>query len=184
MPGQICGVLCEDAPLSASELVPAHGHSVRQGAGPVFELFHTCLGDQWSVGDWEGFRRTAGASPSPMARSFAADGIPQHLKEYDPQWARAFYEGTVALNCPHERMLSRVRTPVLLTHHMRGVDPGTGHLLGALSDEQAAQARLLTEPAGVRVDYESLPDAAHTMHQSEPARYAKILTGWAATLPR
>ncbi|MET9192792.1 alpha/beta hydrolase [Streptomyces olivaceus] len=33
MPGQIRGVLCEDAPFFASELVPACGHSVRQGGG-------------------------------------------------------------------------------------------------------------------------------------------------------
>lgn len=149
MPGQLRGVLCEDPPFFASELVPAHGHSVRQGAGPVFELFRTYLGDQWSVGDWEGFCRAAGASASPMARSFVADAIPQHLKEYDPEWARAFYEGTVGLNCPHERMLGRVNTPVLLTHHMRATDPETGNLLGALSDEQAAQARRLMEAAGV-----------------------------------
>lgn len=83
-----------------------------------------------------------------MARSFVADTIPQHLKEYDPEWARAFYEGTVGLNCPHERMLNRVNTPVLLTHHMRGTDPETGNLLGALSDEQAAQVRRLMESAG------------------------------------
>ncbi|MCW1099027.1 alpha/beta hydrolase [Streptomyces sp. RS2] len=182
MPGQLRGVLCEDPPFFASELVPAHGHSVRQGAGPVFELFRTYLGDQWSVGDWEGFCRAAGASASPMARSFVADAIPQHLKEYDPEWARAFYEGTVGLNCPHERMLGRVSTPVLLTHHMRGTDPETGNLLGALSDEQAAQARRLMEAAGVKVDYESVPEASHVMHQSDPARYAEIFTRWAAAL--
>lgn len=127
MPGQLRGALCEDPPLFASELLPAHGHSVRHGAGPVFELFRTYLGDQWSVGDWDGYCRAAGASASPMAQSFVADRIPQHLKEYDPEWARAFYEGTVGLNCPHERMLSQVKTPVLLTHHMRGTDrqPGT-----------------------------------------------------------
>lgn len=191
MPGQIRGVLCEDAPFFASELVPACGHSVRQGAGPVFELFRTFLGDQWSVGDWEGFRRAAAAASSPMARYFVTDGlpqhsadeIPQHLKEYDPEWARAFWEGTVGLNCPHERMLTQVRTPVLLTHHMRGIAPETGDRLGALSDEQAAQARLLMESAGVKVGYESVPDASHTMHQSDPARYVRIFTRWAATLP-
>ncbi|MEU8728023.1 MULTISPECIES: hypothetical protein [Streptomyces] len=47
----------------------------------MFELFRTYLGDQGSVGDWDGFCRAAGASASPMARSFVADGIPQHLKE-------------------------------------------------------------------------------------------------------
>ncbi|MHC5262681.1 alpha/beta fold hydrolase [Streptomyces sp. UC4497] len=184
MPGQLRGVLCEDPPLFASELVPAHGHSIRQAVGPVFELFRTYLGDQWSVGDWEGFCRAAGVSSSPMARSFVADVIPQHLKEYDPEWARAFYEGTVGLNCPHERMLRQVKTPVLLTHHVHGTEPDTGNLLGALSDEQAAQAMRLMKSAGVKVDYESVPDTSHTMHQSDPARYSEIFTRWAATLAR
>jgi pimeloyl-ACP methyl ester carboxylesterase len=182
MPGQIRGVLCEDAPLFSSELVPAVGHSIRQAAGPIFELFHTYLGDQWSVGDWEGYRRAVAASSSQMARNFAADEIPQNMKEYDPEWARAFWEGTVALNCPHERMLTQVKTPVLLTHHMRGVDPDTGHLVGAISDEQAARARSLMESAGVKVDYESVPDAVHVMHQFDPPRYVEIFTRWAASL--
>jgi pimeloyl-ACP methyl ester carboxylesterase len=182
MPGQIRGVLCEDAPLFSSELVPAIGHSIRQAAGPIFELFHTYLGDQWSVGDWEGYRRAVAASSSQMARNFAADEIPQNMKEYDPEWARAFWEGTVALNCPHERMLTQVKTPVLLTHHMRGVDPDTGHLVGAISDEQAARARSLMESAGVKVDYESVPDAVHVMHQFDPPRYVEIFTRWAASL--
>ncbi|MEU4049254.1 hypothetical protein AB0F09_08555 [Streptomyces olivaceus] len=55
--------------------------------------------------------------------------------------------------------------------------------LGALSDEQAAQAGLLMESAGVKVGYESVPDASHTMHRSDPARYVRIFTRWAATLP-
>ncbi|MEU0474622.1 hypothetical protein [Streptomyces olivaceus] len=63
-------------------------------------------------------------------------------------------------------MLTQVRTPVLFTHHMRGIAPETGDRLGALSDEQAAQARLLMGSAGVKVGYESVPDASHTMHQS------------------
>ncbi|KAF2782342.1 hypothetical protein STPH1_7016 [Streptomyces sp. OM5714] len=119
----------------------------------MFELFRTYLGDQWSVGGWEGFCRAAGTSASPTARSFVADGIPQRLKEYDPEWARALYEGTVGLNCPHERMLGRVKTPVLLTHHLRGIDPETGKLLGALSDEQVVQTMRLMDSAGVKVDY-------------------------------
>ena len=119
-----------------------------------------------------------------MARYFVADGIPQRLKEYAPEWARAFYEGTVGLNCPHERMLGRVKTPVLLTHHLRGIDPETGKLLGALSDEQVVQARRLMDSAGVKVDYESVPDASQMMHQSDPARYAEIFTRWAGARDR
>jgi pimeloyl-ACP methyl ester carboxylesterase len=182
MPGQIRGALCEDAPFFSSELVPAFGHSIRQAAGPMFELFRTYLGDQWSVGDWEGYCRAAAASSSQTARFFVADEIPQHMLEYDPEWARAFYEGTVALHCPHERMLTQVKTPVLITHHLRAIDPETGDLIGALSDEQAARARQLMESAGVKVDYESVPDALHMMHQFDPPRYVEILRKWAATL--
>lgn len=182
MPGQVRGALCEDAPFFASELVTTCGHSIRQAAGPLFELFRTYLGDQWSVGDWTGYCRAAKASPSRTVRFFVADEIPQHMREYDPEWARAFWEGTVALHCPHEQLLTQVKTPVLLTHHMRDIDPDTGHLVGALSDEQAARARLLMESAGVKVDYASVPDALHMMHQFDPPRYVEIFTQWAATL--
>jgi pimeloyl-ACP methyl ester carboxylesterase len=182
MPGQIRGALCEDAPFFSSELVPTCGHSIRQAAGPMFELFRTYLGDQWSVGDWKGYCRAAGASSSQTARFFVADEVPQHMLEYDPEWARAFHEGTVALHCPHERMLTQVKTPVLMTHHMRAIDPETGDLVGALSDEQAARARQLMESTGAKVDYESVPDALHMMHQFDPPRYAEILRRWAAAL--
>ena len=47
---------------------------------------------------------------------------PQNLKEYDPEWARAFWTGTVAASCDHARMLASVKVPVLLTHHFRMVD--------------------------------------------------------------
>ncbi|MGA5506990.1 alpha/beta fold hydrolase [Streptomyces umbrinus] len=182
MPGQVRGALCEDAPFFASELVTTCGHSIRQAAGPLFELFRTHLGDQWSVADWEGYCRAARASSSQTARFFVSEEIPQHMKEYDPEWARAFWEGTVALHCPHERMLTQVKTPVLLTHHSHGIDPDTGNLVGALSDEQAARAKQLMESAGVKVDYESAPDALHMMHQFDPSRYVQIFTQWAATL--
>lgn len=38
------------------------------------------------------------------------------------------------------------------------------------------------EAAGVKADYESVPEASHMMHQSDPARYAEIFTRWAAAL--
>lgn len=34
----------------------------------AFEGARTYLGDQWGVGDWEGYHRAAGAASSPMAR--------------------------------------------------------------------------------------------------------------------
>ncbi|GAA0921716.1 hypothetical protein GCM10009559_04790 [Pseudonocardia zijingensis] len=182
MPGQIRGALCEDPPLFASELVPECGPSIRQAVGPLFALLRDHLGDQWSVGDWAGFRKAVAAAPPGVAFP-TDDEAPQNLKEYDPEWARAFVEGSVAANCPHGRLLRQVKTPVLLTHHVRRVDPETGTLIGALSDQQAARARQLMEEAGVRVDYESLPDAAHIMHQADPSTYTKILKRWASSLP-
>jgi pimeloyl-ACP methyl ester carboxylesterase len=184
MPGQLRGALCEDAPFFASELVPAAGHNIRQAAGPMFELYRNYLGDQWSVGDWAGFVAAAKASPSKILQLFPSSEEPsQNLKEYDPEWARVFYEGTVALNCPHDRMLPQVKTPVLMTQHGRAVDPDTGDLIGALSDLQAELARKLMESAGAKVDYVSAPDALHMMHTFDPPRYVKILTDWASTLP-
>ena len=184
MPGQIRGALCEDTPFFASELTPAHGHSIRQAAGPLFALFRDYLGDQWSVGDWDGYCAAARVSSSQTARFFVTDdGPPQHMKEYDPEWARAFYEGTVALHCPHDRMLTQVKTPVLITHHLRATNPETGDLIGALSDDQAAQAQKLMESAGAKVDYRSFPEALHMMHQFDPSQYTAVLTEWVSTLP-
>ncbi|MEU0508017.1 MULTISPECIES: alpha/beta fold hydrolase [Amycolatopsis] len=184
MPGQIRGALCEDTPFFASELVPAYGHTIRQGAGPAFELYRNYLGDQWSVGDWAGFVAAAKASPSKILSLFPmSEEPPQNLKEYDPEWGRVFFEGTVALHCPHDRMLSQVKTPVLITHHAHEIDPETDELIGALSDVQAERAMAIIHAAGAQVTYESFPDAAHMMHTFDPARYAEVLTAWAAKLP-
>jgi len=184
MPGQIRAALCEDAPFFASELTPSIGHSVLEAAGPAFALYRDHLGDQWSIGDWAGFIASSKASPSKVMQLFPqTDEPPQNLREYDPEWGRAFIEGTVAMNCPHDVMLSQVKTPVLVTHHMRMVDPETGELLGALSDEQADRARELMESAGVDVSYVSLPDAFHMMHMFDPERYVRVLTEWVDSLP-
>lgn len=184
LPGQIRGALCEDAPFFASELVPAFGHNIRQGAGPFFELLSKHLGDQWSIGDWAAFCAAAEASSSESARFFpAGTQPPQNIREYDPEWARAFFEGSAGLNSPHDRMLAQVKTPVLITHHNRAVDPETGDFVGSLSDEQARKARDIMAAAGVKVDYASHPGAHHMMHQADPALFVRLLTEWAATLP-
>lgn len=183
LPGQVRGAMYEDPPLFASELNPRYGHSVRQAAGAVFELYKVYLGDQWSVSDWPGFVEAA-------QERFGDSGVfspsaepSQSLREYDPEWARAFWEGTVAKTCPHDRMLAQVKVPVLLTHHFRVVNPTTGSLLGALSDFQADKVQALLAEAGVAVEYHSFPLAKHVMHASDPDRYARVLTAWAATLP-
>jgi pimeloyl-ACP methyl ester carboxylesterase len=187
MPGQIRGAICEDAPLFSSELAPSFGHNIRQHeVGFMFEMWNRYLGDQWSVGDWEGLMKAIADSPSvaTMKMMFPNPAEPpQFIKEYDPEWARSFYEGTVALNCPHDIMLRQVKTPVLITHHQRYEDPETGILgPGALSDAQARRARQLIASAGQRCDYQDHPTALHMMHQFDPELFTKVVVEWAATL--
>lgn len=181
MPGQVRAAMFEDPPLFASEVLPRYGQSIRQAAGAMLELYTIYLGDQWSVGDWEGYLR---ATEERFSGVFSPPAEPpQHMLEYDPEWARAFWEGTVSLNSPHDLILSQVKVPVLMTHHLRIVDPDTGKLLGALSDLQAAKVRELVSTAGAEFEYQSFPLEQHVMHASNPQRYAQVLKAWASRLP-
>ena len=184
LPGQVRGAVCEDPPFFSSETNPLVGQSLKQAIGPIFRLNATYLGDQWRVGDWEGLRKAAAVDPSPLLRIFPFPAEPpQNLKEYDPEWGRAFWEGTVAKNCPHETLLPQVKAPILLTHHARIVNPENGNLLGAMSDLQASKVRELVAQAGVPLEYTSLPDAAHAMHAADPKRFADLVARWAKQLP-
>jgi pimeloyl-ACP methyl ester carboxylesterase len=173
LPGQLRGALLEDPPLFASEVSPPIGPGIRQTmVSAFFERFVTHLGDQWSKGDFAGLRGTPGETAEP----------PQNLKEYDPEWARAFLEGTVGASCRHEAMLAAAKVPVRLTHHARHVDEASGRLMGAITDAQARRAGELIAAAGQPFDYVSLPDAAHAMHAADPARFAGVVRDWAAKL--
>ena len=121
---------------------PAIGQGIGQGIGPVFATWNKWLGDQWSIGAWDGLMRAMPTElPLEILRSLAAmippdetadpTVPPQNLREYDPEWGRAFVSGTATASCDHASMLARVRVPVLYTHHFRTVDPGTGRLIGA-----------------------------------------------------
>ena len=184
MPGQLRGAVYEDPPYFSSETRPLVGQSIKQTIGPLFRHNAIYLGDQWRVGDWEGMRKAAAVSDVPFLRMIPFQQEPaQNMKEYDPEWGRAFWEGTVAQSCPHETLLSQVKVPVLFTHHARHVIPETGNLMGALSDLQAAKVKELVAAAGVALDYVSLPDAAHAMHAADPERFAKVVADWAKRLP-
>jgi pimeloyl-ACP methyl ester carboxylesterase len=195
MPGQVRGSHYEDPPLFSSETNPLYGQSIRQTAvSAAFEGFAKFLGDQWSIGDWKGLvaSRAAAARPNSGGQNRGAQGgnpllaagggglePPQMLKEYDPEWGRAFLEGTVGQSCPHERLLAHVKVPVLFTHHARTVDAATGTALpGAF--RTCDRVEIVTAAS---TEYVSLPDAAHAMHQTDPARFAQVLTTWARTLP-
>jgi pimeloyl-ACP methyl ester carboxylesterase len=186
-PGQIRGALYEDPPLFSSQVDPACGPSIRQAIGPMFALWSKYLGDQWSVGDWDGMVAAAPRElPAWLAALFSALAgaePPQNLREYDPEWGRAFWTGTVAASCDHARMLSRVKVPVLMTHHFRRVDDASGTLMGAISDLQAERARELVGATGQRFDYQSFPTMGHSMHGQDPRLFAQTLVEWAAKLP-
>ena len=181
-PGQVVAAVYEDPPLFASEVRPAVGPGIRQSIGPMFDLWSTYLGDQWSIGAWDAMREAAPERlPGWLQIIPFGDEPPQNLKEYDPEWGRAFWSGTVAASCDHERMLRSVHVPVLLTHHFRVVDEASGTLMGAMSDQQAGRVQeLLSER--VAVEYRSFPEMGHAMHSQDPDLYVDTLLEWVATL--
>ncbi len=182
-PGQVVAAAYEDPPLFASEIRPAMGPGIRQCIGPVFELWSAYLGDQWSIGAWDAMRAAAPERlPDWLKGIPLPEEPPQSLKEYDPEWGRSFWTGTVAASCDHERMLRSVKVPVLLTHHMRVTNEETGFLFGAMSDQQAQRVQDLLRGAGVPVDYRSFPKVGHAMHSSEPDLYVDTLLDWVATV--
>jgi len=124
-----------------------------------------------------GLRQMAGAGGAERAA-----GLPRNFREYDPEWGSAFVSGRATLTCDHENMLSHVKVPVLFTHHFRHVDPDAGHLVGAISDLQAARVRQLVEAAGNAFTYRSFPEMPHSMHGSDPATYVATVTEWLTTL--
>jgi pimeloyl-ACP methyl ester carboxylesterase len=183
-PGQINAACFEDPPLFSSEVRPAIGPSIRQSIGPMFDLWSTYLGDQWSIGDWGAMRAAASARLPEWMRAFPIGEEPsQQLKEYDPEWGRAFWSGTVGASCDHERMLRSVKVRhVLLTHHFRVVDETSGTLMGALADLQANRVMELLRGAGVHVEYRSFPTVGHSMHGTQPDLFVDTLLEWVRTL--
>jgi pimeloyl-ACP methyl ester carboxylesterase len=186
-PGQVIACLYEDPPLFVSEVDPAYGHSIRQGIGPMFALWSKYLGDQWSIGDWAGM---VAAAPDELPAWLAnlvgmmlGPEPTQNLKEYDPEWGRAFWTGSVGAGCRHDRMLSSVKVPVLLTHHFWRLEESTGSLAGALSGEQEARVRQLVEATGQKIDVQSFPTMGHSMHGQDPQLFATTLIDWASGLP-
>jgi len=184
-PGMIRGAHYEDPPLFASELTPAFGPALRQHVvAPVFELFSTYLGDQWSIGDLEGMAEAASKMGLTLPDyMMTAAGPSQSLKEYDPEWARAFVAGSVSVTCDHARMLSRVKCPVLYTHHSSSVDPKTGVLLGASTVKQVDEVERLIKANGQPFTRLSFPKMGHAMHMIDPALFVRTILEWSKTLP-
>ena len=195
-PGQVRAAVWEDPPVFACEVAPAVGPGIAEAIGPIFATWNKWLGDQWSIGDWPGLLgampteipieilRNLAAMIPPDEDADPAAGPPQNLREYDPEWGRAFASGTATASCDHVTMLEQVRVPVLLTHHFRTVDEQTGRLIGASSDDQARRAQEIVTAAGGRIDYRSFPAMPHSMHEHDPKRYVDTVMDWLATLDR
>ena len=195
-PGMLRGACYEDPALFVSELSPERGPGIRQTrVREFFALLNKFLGDQWTLGDEEGLAKAmaeAADNMRPQIAQAVAKSMPpsafgsaqrqQMLREYDPEWARAFVTGAVSASCDHGRMLAAVKCPVLFTHHFRWVDEETGTRVG-LPEEQAARVRELITATGQRLVYKSFPEMGHVMHAIDPALFARTLTEWAATLP-
>jgi len=194
-PGQVLGAVCEDPPLFSSEINPACGESIRQSLGPMFALLSKWLGDQWSIGDWQGMQAAAPRElPMHVLVALGRMGMggppdqpppaqpPQNMKEYDPEWARSFWSGLAGASCDHLRMLQGAKAPILVTHHFREIDPDTGALMGAVSDQQVRRAGELVREVGKRFEVRDLPDMAHAMHAHAPELFTTTLVEWAATL--
>jgi hypothetical protein len=141
------------------------------------------------VGDWDGLQQAIPqALPMSMLRGIGAmfppregelaTGIPQNLKEYDPEWGRAFASGTATASCDHATMLANVKVPVLLTQHFHATDETTGALVGAISDLQAGYAAELVRAAGQELTMLTFPDMPHSMHTYQPKLYTDTITGW------
>jgi pimeloyl-ACP methyl ester carboxylesterase len=180
-PGLVKAVYLEDAPLFSMQLAPACGHGIRQTAvGLLLALRCAYLGDQWSISDWRGMLEAAPSILPDWMHPWlpALEDPPQRLREYDPEWARACCEGTLSASCDHAQMLKSVKTPVLFSHHFRGVDADNRLLQGAISDLQVSYARKLVEGAGQRFDYRSFPEIGHAMHAEAPERYVELVRRW------
>ena len=183
-PGQVLAAVYEDPPLFASEVRPAVGPGIRQCIGPLFDLWSTFLGDQWSIGAWDAMRgrssRSTAGAPEVHSGARRTSTKPQGVR---PRVGSVVWSGTVAASCDHERMLGSVNVnSVLLTHHIRVEDASTGFLFGAMSDQQAKRVQDLLVGAGADVTYRSFPDVGHSMHGDRPELYAETLLDWVQTI--
>jgi pimeloyl-ACP methyl ester carboxylesterase len=187
LPGQIRAVVLEDAPLFSSEVRPPVGQGQSQTVpGLMFRLWARHLGPQWAVADTDGLKAALKKDMPPWTdRAFkkwiGGDGS-LDTREYDPEWAEAFWTGSVGATCDHENMLRHVKVPILFTHHFREIDVESGGLRGAMSDVQVGYAKRLVEAAGHEFAVKSFPEMPHSMHGFDPATYVATVTGWLSGL--
>ena len=67
-------------------------------------------------------------------------------------------------------------------HHLRVVNPATGMLMGAMTDQQAQRVQDLVGVAGVPIEYRSFPEMGHAMHDIDPQIYIDTVVDWVGQL--
>ena len=184
-PGQVIGAYYEDPPLFSSEVRPAVGQGIRQAIGPIFAVMAKYLGDQWSIGDWDGMiaalpTELPGGCPCSRARSGCGDRrTAAGAQGVRPGVGPGVLDRIVLrASCDHERMLRSVKVPVLFTHHFRMIDEATGALMGATSDLQAARVRQLVTDAGQPFEYVDVADDSALA--ARPVIHSSTSTRWSA----
>lgn len=186
-PGMVRGAYYEEPALFVSELNPAIGPSIRQVVmNQYLWLMNTHLGDQWSVGDWEGLINAYNniMPPAVVRGMLGTETEPQQrVKEYDPEWARATISGSLSASCDHFKMLSKVKCPVLFTLHSALLALMTGSSREAVLADMIAQIERLIKNSGQSFTFFSFPKMAHLMHNVDPDQYVRILVDWEKTLP-
>ena len=186
-PGMIRGAYYEDPALFVSELTPPVFLSVRQFlAGKMFALCANYLGDQWCIGDWEGLVQASRAIMPPAAfqMGFGSDTEPQQrIKEYDPEWGRATFDGSLSASCDHSQMLTRVGCPVLFTLHSTFNAMMTGSAKEANISDMMKHVEKLIMSAGQPFTFHSFPDKGHLLHREDPGLYVRTVLDWEKTLP-
>ena len=110
------------------------------------------------------------------------DEPPQVLKEYDPEWGRAFWTGSVAASCDHERMLRGVKVPVLLHPPLPGRRrAGPAHGRDLRRPGRPCPARSSARPAFPSTTGPSTT-MGHSMHGQDPQLFTDTLVDWVAKL--
>lgn len=187
LPGMIRGAFYQDPPLFSLEQAPPVGPSMPQtSSAKLLGLYSKYLGDQWSVGDWEGLIGTLReVLPEHIFNAFIRNPEEpgQNFKEYDPEWARACMTGSFTASCNHAQMLSQVKCPVLFTYHDYTSDKRNPEWerIGML--EQIKLVEKLIKDTGQPITVLSFPDLGHSMHFQKPELFISTIVDWEKTLP-
>ena len=129
--------------------------------------------------------RARSAARSTCGSSRCRDEPPQNLKEYDPEWGRAFWTGTVAAVVrpradAAQRQGARCCSRTTCASSTR---PPASCSARCPTSRPSGCRRSSPEPAS-RCEYRSFPDVGHSMHGDRPDLYVETLLDWVTSLDR